>query len=450
MKPKTRSQDQFLMFQTRLESLLDHGHHLYKLANKINWTALDDVFGVTYAEKGRPGIATRMMAGLHYLKYSFNFSDEAVVSTFVENPYWQYFCGLEYFSHKLPIDPSSMTRWRQRIGPEGSEIMMMETIDLAKRKGLLKNSDMENVVVDTTVMEKAIDFPTDTKLLEKTRKMLVREARRRGISLRQSYARKGPQAAAKQARYAHARQFKRAKKMERKLRTYVGRLIRDIRRKVENPDEKLAYSLHLAERIYSQKRNDKNKLYSLWAPEAECISKGKAHKRYEFGVKVGIVTTAKNNWVVGVRTFPGNPYDGHTLAEAIEQSERCTGVSIKNVFVDKGYRGSSKLVEDVEVHLPGKKGRSRAAKCWMRRRSAVEPIIGHTKNDYRMNHNHLHGQDGDRINALMAACGFNLRKVMRELSRAFFLLRFVLLQAAWGQKNGLRGFFMPQSRLLCA
>jgi len=441
MRPKTRLFDQAELFRSRLDNMLDQRHSLFKLAGKIDWLVFDECYGMVYAEVGRPGIPTRLMVGLHYLKYSFNMSDESVVQGFVENPYWQYFCGFEYFQHELPIDPSSMTRWRSRVGSEGAEIMLKVTIATAKQEGMLTDSEAKRVVVDTTVMEKAIDFPTDAKLYEKARRKLVKEAQNRGIKLRQSYARVGPRTAMKQGRYAHAKQFKRSRKATKHLRTILGRVIRDIRRNEPNPDASLENLLSLAERLHAQKRHDKNKLYSFWAPETECISKGKAHKRYEFGCKAGVVTTAKDCWVIGSQAFHGNPYDGHTLAASIEQAEAITDIKIKQAFVDKGYRGSKDSVPEVEVFFPGAKGRSKELKRWMRRRSSVEPVIGHLKSDNRMNHNHLHGQLGDQMNALLAGSGFNLRKLLRELSRAFFWLRVVVLADFWQNKMGRQAQF---------
>jgi len=292
--------------------------------------------------------------------------------------------------------------------------------------------------VDTTVQEKAIAYPTDSRLYRKAIVSLVRLARREGVELRQSYLRVSKLLLQKQGRYAHAKQYKRARRMTRKLHTILGRILRDIERKCPSPGVALGELLARCWQLHEQKKDDKNKLYSLWAPEVECISKGKAHKRYEFGCKVGVVSTTKKNWVVGIQAFHGNPYDGHTLAASLEQVERVTEMKVGHAFVDKGYRGP-KVVESVptvEVHWPDHRRKDRALRKWMRRRSAVEPIIGHTKSDNRMDRNFLHGIEGDKINALLAGCGFNLRKLLRELSRAFFWLRFLVLWAICGSTQG--------------
>ncbi len=232
MRPEKKDQeaDQAELFRSRLSSILDHKHPLYMLAEAIDWETLEREFGALYVENvGRPGLATR----LHYLKHLCDQSDERVVEGFIENPYWQYFCGMEFFVHELPCDPTSLVKWRHRIGAEGMEKLLGQTIEAAQRKGALKPSEIKRVNVDTTVQEKAIAFPTDARLYHKARRTLVREARRAGIVLRQSYERVGKRALQKQGRYAHANQGQRARKETRKLKVYLGRVIRDIRRKAE-------------------------------------------------------------------------------------------------------------------------------------------------------------------------------------------------------------------------
>ena len=415
------------MFRSKLSNILNHRHPLYALADRIEWKVFEGSFGPLYDEgMGRPAISIRVMVGLHYLKHAYDESDESVVEKFLENPYWQHFCGFEYFQHQLPIDPSSMTRWRKRIGSDGVEKLLKETIETAKRGKLLKRVDVDRVNVDTTVQEKAIAFPTDARLYHKARRRLVKEAKRMGIGLRQSYRRLSKRAFIKQSRYAHAKQFKRARRETRRLRTYLGRVIRNIRRQCPEPYEKLSMLLTIAERIHGQKRHDKNKMYSLWAPEVECISKGKAHKRYEFGCKVSVASTSKKSWVVGVRALHDNPYDGHTLKGALAQVKALTGWKPRNSFCDKGYRGVTRTIPGVKVYLSGGRKRSRALRRWMKRRSAVEPVIGHMKSDNGMDRNYLSGRDGDVMNAMLSGCGFNLRKLLRAFPRAFSRFYFLL------------------------
>ena len=407
------------MFRSRLDNILNTRHPLFKLAGKIDWSVFEQEFGPLYCENnGRPGLPIRLMVGLHYLKHAYNVSDEGAVDQFVENPYWQYFCGFEYFQHAFPLDPTSLVRWRKRIGPDGMTKLLKETIEAAKRANLLRAADVSRVTADTTVMEKAIAHPTDARLYFKMRRALVREAKAAGIELRQSYERLGKNALLMQGRYSHARQAKRSARETRRLRTMLGAVMRDIRRKCKAPEGGLAKLLATAEKIYTQKRSDKNKTYSVHAPEVECISKGKVHRKYEFGCKASIVSTTKGNWVVGIDALHGNPYDGHTLAAAIGQAETLTGFTVKDVFVDKGYKGSAASLPDKNVHLSGK--RNKSIRRYLKRRAAIEPIIGHMKSDHRMDRNFLKGKTGDRMNAILAGCGFNLKKLMRSLFLFFF------------------------------
>ncbi|EMM71417.1 transposase DDE domain protein, partial [Leptospira weilii str. 2006001855] len=258
---------------------------------------------------------------------------------------------------------------------------------------------------------------------------LVKEASKENIKLRQSYKRKSKLALIKQGRYFHAKQSKRAHKETKRLKTYLGCVKRDIERKVENPNQRLKSLLEISERILTQSKNSKNKIYSIHAPEVECISKGKSHKKYEFGCKVSLVTTSKSNWIVGVQALHDNPYDGHTLKSAIDQMEKITGLRPKEIYVDSGYKGKDHHPEDVQVHLSNKsrKKMTRWEKMWMDRRSAIEPVISHLKHDHNMIRNFLKGKEGDRINAVLAAAGCNLRKLIR----AFFLFldRFTFFRA---------------------
>lgn len=395
----------------RLEQILDQGHGLYRLSAKIDWQGVEARFGGLYSEEGRPGIAIRLMVGLHYLKHAFNESDETVVVRWVENPYWQYFCGEEYFRHTLPINPSQMTRFRQRIGEAGCEFMLHLTVCAGLETRTVSKASLAVVNVDTTVQDKAIAFPTDARLYHKARGALVRMAKGMGIELRQSYERLSKVALAKQGRYAHARQMQRAKREQKRLRTYLGRVIRDIGRKVadrprqdEQTNLKLKELLEIAQRIHAQQRHDQGKVYSVHAPEVECIAKGKAHKPYEFGVKVGVVTTSRESFVAGMQALPGNPYDGHTLKTSLVQTQRLTGSLPKEAYVDRGYRGHGIALHGLSVWIAGtKRGVTVAIKKKLKRHNAVEPVIGHMKVDGRLGRNFLKGMQGDAMNALL--CG---------------------------------------------
>jgi IS5 family transposase len=417
MKPRKQEQiPQQDLFRLRLDQMLDQRHALYKLADQIEWHRAEEQFGSLYSDEGRPGIPTRMMVGLHYLKHAFDLSDEEVVTSWIENPYWQYFCGQTYFQHTLPIDPSQMTRFRKRIGEAGCEFMLGLTIHAGLATKTVSVTSLTIVNVDTTVQEKAIAFPTDARLYHKARSVLVKAAKRIGLPLRQSYERVSKLALAKNGRYAHARQLARAKREQRRLRTYLGRVIRDIERKLPQAHAaRMNKLLEIAKRILTQQRHDKNKVYSMHAPETECISKGKAHKKYEFGVKVSVVSTSRESFVVGMQALPGNPYDGHTLKASLNQVERLTGRLPKEAYVDRGYKGHG--VNDTDVWIAGaRRGVTPSIKKKLKRRNAVEPVIGHMKNDGRLGRSFLKGMAGDAINALLCGAGHNLRKILRQLA----------------------------------
>ena len=417
MPPTSQDRSAFELFQSHFDQLLNPDHELIQLARKIDWPRFDVAFKDCYCDDyGAPAKATRLMVGLQYLKYTFNESDESVVARWVENPYWQYFCGFTHMQHECPIHPTSLTKWRKRVGAERLELLLKETLRIAVQEKYVRPKDFQRVTVDTTVQEKNITYPTDSKLLYRAICKLAKAAKHNGIRLRQSYVRVGKIASVKAARYAHAKQFKRMRQQLRKLRTWVGRLIRDIQRSGRPIDDDLAKLLGLAERIRNQQPQDSKKLYSLHEPEVQCISKGKAHKRYEFGQKIGVATANRSNWILASLLLKDNPYDGHTLTRQLGTVERITEVPITDAYVDKGYRGHG-YTGPTHVHVAGQGGKnlSRAERKRRRRRSAIEPKIGHLKSDNRMERCFLWGLAGDAINAVLAAAGSNLRKLLRRL-----------------------------------
>ncbi|MCZ6804902.1 MAG: IS5 family transposase [Proteobacteria bacterium] len=416
MKPKSCNiipQDD--LFRMRLDNMLDMKHELITLSGLIDWGSFDEQWGQLFlSHKGAPAIRTRLIAGLHYLKHIHNLSDEEVVRGWVENPYWQYFCGEEYFQHKMPLHPTSLTTWRNRLG----ETLLKETIKTELKSKTITPNSLNKVTVDTTVQEKNITFPTDSKLLNKVRDNLVKIAAKHRLPLRQNYNRKGPQYALMATRYAHAKQYKRMKKMNNKLRSRLGRVMRDIERQLSvcSEETQAAFNTALAQakQLIAQERSSKNKLYSLHAPEVECISKGKAHKLYEFGVKASIAVTNKEGFVVGAQSCPGNPYDGHTLKPQLQQVEKLTSIMPEYSFVDRGYRGHG--VTETKVFISGqKRGVTRSIKKALKRRSAVEPEIGHMKNEGRLGCCYLKGSVGDAMNVIMVGAGHNLRKILNKL-----------------------------------
>jgi IS5 family transposase len=396
-----------------LKDLVDPRHPMAKVSRGINWAEFDKSFGACYADKGRPAVETRLMVSLHYLKYTYDLSDEEVVSRWVENPYWQYLSGRQYFEYGFPIDPSSMTRWRKRVGSDGAEELLKQTIQVAIKSGCLKKKDCTKVNVDTTVQTKAIRFPTDSRLYDRMREVLVSVAEENGIKLRQSYKRVGKIALRRQQGYAHARQFRRSARETRRLKTFLGRVTRDIERKMSTENDSLSELLGLAHRVLTQEKNSKNKVYSVQESQVECIAKGKAHQRYEFGNKAGFVTSARNNWILGALGFKGNPYDGHTLQESLTQAEKFSGITIDQVACDLGYRGHGVEGKNILIVPRDKRRGSITTKKWWRRRNAIEPIIGHEKSDHRLERNRLAGELGDQMNVILSACGFNFKKLWR-------------------------------------
>lgn len=393
--------------------LLKPDHPLVKLAKALDWHYFEQEFNTLATEVGRPALPARLLVGLHYLKALYDESDESVVEKWTENPYWQYFCGEENFQHELPCHPTSLVKWRQRVGAEGVEKLLKQVLKTAMAQQAFRSSELKVVSVDTTVQEKAIAFPTDARLYDKARRTLVRVAQQQQVKLRQSYVRVGKRALLKQSRYAAARQGRRAQKQTKQLRTYLGRVIRDLERKLTPIPAAVAELLQRSKQIYHQQKQDSAKCYSVHAPEVECIAKGKAHKHYEFGCKVALVTTAMSNWIVGIQAHHGNPYDGATLQPALVQVERLTGVKPQRAIVDQGFRGAEYHPPEVQVLLCDKRKRTGSIKRLLKRRSAIEPIIGHSKQEHGLGRNYLKGQQGDCMNALLVGCGFNLKKLMR-------------------------------------
>jgi IS5 family transposase len=259
---------------------------------------------------------------------------------------------------------------------------------------------------------------------------LVRLAAHAGVELRQSYARVGKLALIKYQRYAHAHQFKRANKALRKLKTYLGRVIRDIGRRIDGDpalEEIFAQPLSLSRRVLAQNQRQRGpKVYSLHAPEVECIGKGKAHRPYEFGVKVSVATTAHRSkggqFVTHVAALPGNPYDGHTLETVIPAMETLIGNTIERLLADAGYRGHNAPANyKFRIYTSGQKRRlTPQIKRELRRRAAIEPLIGHLKAEHRMGRNYFAHHAGDAVNAVLAAAGYNFHLLLKWLE--FLLL----------------------------
>jgi IS5 family transposase len=424
------------LFRARLDQIINLRHELVQLAERIDWDWLDAEIAPLYAETGRPGIETRFVIGLLLLKHMFALSDEQVCERWVYDPYFQHFTGEEFFQHAFPHERSDLSHWRKRLGDK-LELLLAESLRVAHDAGALRTQDLKRVTVDTTVQPKAITFPTDAKLLHAAIIGLGRLARKHGVRLRQSYQRVAKRAAMMAGRYAHAKQFKRHRRELRFLRARLGRLIRDIGRKIAGApalEEAFAQPLSRARQIRSQQQRQRGwKLYSFHAPEVECIGKGKARAPYEFGVKASIVTTNARapggQFVLHVKALPGNPYDGHTLGAVLDATERLTGCAIERGYLDKGYRGHN-AAKPRRFFLSGqKRGVFGVIKRELRRRSAIEAVIGHLKNEGHLGRCWLKGRAGDAANVVLSATGYNFRLVLAWLRAFLRLILNALIQA---------------------
>ena len=445
-------------FRARLDHMVDLCHPLCVLSSRMPWQQIEasvshlflrkarssvampdlDLFGEApvatgrVSNAGRPRVPLRVMIALLYLKHAFNESDEGVVQRWADTPRWQFFGGWAYYEDRMPCDATTLVKFRKLLGDEGVEELLAQTINAAVEMGLIAKSELSRVIVDSTVQQKAIAHPTDSRLLEVARDKLVEAAKGAGMTLKQTFVKEGQHLSRKAGRYAHARQFRRMRKAIGRQRTVLGRLWREVQRKLvdtvgtEAARQTLQTTLERAQRIWSQtaakkNREGKGKLYAFHAPEVECIGKGKSRQPYEFGVKVGIATTLKGNLIVGARAFPGNPYDGHTLNAQLEQATilmQDNRVKPSDVFVDLGYRGVDADNPTVAIKHRGKfRSLSASDQRMLQRRQAIEPIIGHLKQDHRMDRCHLKGEAGDRLHAVLCAAGYNIRWLLRMIAR---------------------------------
>ncbi len=429
-KPAETLNHQNDLFFARLSQQLNPRHPLLLLSSKINWTDLERDLNLTFSsdKAGQPPKPVRLIVGLLMLQHMEGLSDEQAVEKWVENPYWQAFCGFDFLQWKLPIDASSLVRWRGRLDEKGMEIILSHTLKTAVTMGAAQPKDFEKVIADTTVMEANIAHPTDAQLLNKARKKLVDIAKKEGLTLRQTYTHVGKKLTRKIAGYAHAKQFKRLSKGVKKLKTYLGRVIRDIERKME-PHQAIVFKalLDISKKLLAQEKKSKNKVYSLHEPHISCISKGKARTPYEFGSKVSLVISHKQGFVLSSQGLANNPYDGHTLAEALAKGAKTSGVSIKQAFVDRGYKGHG--VEESEVYISGqRRGMTWSLKRALKRRSAVEPHIGHMKSEGKLRRNFLRGLRGIKLNAVLCGIGHNLRLLLNYIKSLFVLFLRVLFR----------------------
>lgn len=437
MVGKIDKNPQLEVFKIPLVQFIQEDHELCMLTNKIDWDSLEEDLSVYYTlDNGRPSIPIRKVAGVLLLRRMFNASDERAVEIWKENPYWQYFCGEVYFQHEVPFDPTELIKFRKRIGQEGAERILKLSVDLFEKKEI----EEKTVLIDTTVQEKNITYPTDAKLQKKIIEKCRLIAKDENIVLRQSYKRILKQLMIDQRFRSHPKRKKKALASARKIKTIAGRVVRDLERKLTNEQfDKYANDFLIFNKILSQKRDSTNKIYSIHEPEVKCIAKGKESKKYEYGNKTSLVKTIKSGIIVGALAFEENAYDGDTLEPQLEQVERLTGKSPRYAVVDRGYRGRKKIL-DTEIIIPKilakhKKYLRQKMRKLFKARAGIEPIIGHVKRDHRMLVNYLSGTQGDAINTLFAATGFNMKKMLRRLKTEAKNLVIFIIRLVWSLKN---------------
>ena len=416
MIPPKKSQNQTSLFFS-FSDTLDQNHPLYILSNKIRWEIFEESFEPLYCkDNGRPGKSIRLMVGLLMLKHIRNISDESVVEQWSENLYYQYFCGESSFVPGSPCEASELVHFRKRIGESGVELILRESIRVNGKDG-----DDDNVNVDTTVQEKNITFPTDAKMHKKIIDKCKSIVGQEGLSMRQTYTRTLKKLSREQRFRNHPKNRSKARKADKKIKTIAGRLVRELERNLP-PMSKHQTTIELFKQVLRQTRYSKNKIYSLHEPEVCCISKGKEHKKYEFGNKASFVKT-DTGVIVGAMGFR-NEYDGHTLVPALEQVKRLKGKMPKLAKVDRGYRGRKQIGEtEILIPSPPKKKMSyyqrKKLSSAHKKRAGIEPVIGHLKANHRLNRNFYKGVHGDNINIMLAAAGFNFKRMMNKWKSSF-------------------------------
>jgi IS5 family transposase len=424
MLPKPKPSGQLGFYSTFSEQL-NHSHPLYKLANVLDWQVFNNAFAKHYSPThGKPAKPIRRMVALLILKQLRNLSDESMVEQWSENAYYQYFSGEDSFCPVAPCVATELVEFRKRIGPEGMELIFKESIRVNG-----KDSNDKHLSGDTTVQEKNITYPTDDKLYKKIITKCQDIAATEKIELRQSYRQIVKRLSIIQRLRRNKGGEAKARKASKKIKVIAGRLVRELERKL--PAESLntyGSDLTLFTRVLAQQRGDSNKIYSLHEPEVKCYTKGKEHKKFEFGSKVSILVTQRTGVIVGAMNFADTLHDSKTIAIALEQYERVTGNKAKDVFLDRGYRGTKK-VNDTFLHCPKPdKSITRTKRRRHRRRAAIEPVIGHLKHDYRMMRNYLKGAIGDEMNVLLSAAAMNFKRVMNLWKQRYVQFILILIE----------------------
>lgn len=442
MRGKSPNQQQRNLYRPLLLDFIDIKHELVLLANKIDWQYFEDEYSPLYSNTGQPAMPIRLMVGSLMLKRIYNLGDETLVEAWLRDPYMQYFCGMAYFEHKFPCDPSDFVHFRKRLGQKGIEKIFVYSVELHG-----KDAQEKMVLSDTTVQENLptgqagnTTFPTDAKLAKKVINKLNAIARKEQVTQRQTYVRTSKQLLRDTYNPNHPKRRKKAGRASKKLNTIAGRLLRELERKLSNETfTRYNNELALYKRVLAQKKNDKDKVYSLYKPFTACIAKGKIHKPYEFGNKVGIVTTAKTIIITAIKSFGGNPHDSKTIGPLLDQMQENLGYTPAEVIYDRGGKGQ-KQIGDTIISTPSKpfkrdsEYQKRKKRLKFRRRAAIEPIIGHLKTHFRMGQNYLWGEQSPQINAFLAATGWNLKKMMKKLKQELLGLYYLwqqILQNLW-------------------
>lgn len=412
------------LFRPMLVDFIDDKHELVLLSEKIDWDYFEKEFSPLYSKTGNPSHPIRFMVGCLLLKHLYNLGDETLASAWIMNPYMQYFCGRVFFEHQFPCDPSNFVHFRKRIGEKGIEKIFSYSV----RMHDAKTSTSNFVLSDTTVQENNTTFPTDAKLCKKVIDYCNKIAENEGIKQRQRYTKVSKQLVRNTYNGKHPKRAKLARKSQRQLKTIAMRLIRELERNfTAEQQEFYRESMELYTKAVTQKRNDTDKVYSLHKPFTRCIAKGKAHKQYEFGNKVGLVTTSNKGKkiILGIKAFLQTPYDGHTIEPLLEQMETSGQQLPKELVYDRGGKGKSEI-KGVKISIPGVPRKTDTAyqkhtkRKKFRTRAAIEPIIGHLKTDFRLAQNYFLGETGPQINALLSATAWNMKKMMEILKEKIF------------------------------
>ena len=445
---KSPNQKQHNLFTPLLSDFIDMRHELVLLSEKVDWKHIESSLSGYYSHTGQPSMPIRFMVGCLMLKRIYNLGDETLAEAWKMNPYMQYFCGEAHFQHQFPCDPSDFVHFRKRIGEEGITLIFTHSVDLHG-----KNVRSKQVLSDTTVQENNVTYPTDSKLAKKIIDKCARIAVLEDFKQRQSYKRVSKQLLRDTYNSEHPKRKKKAIRAQRKLKIIAGRVVRELMTKLpEHTKEAYREELELFYKVIIQKRNDKNKIYSLHKPYTACIAKGKAHKKYEYGNKTGLMLNPKELVVLAIDSFEGNPHDSNTIKPLLEQMEENLGYLPEEVVYDRGGRGKSKI-KGVTISTPKKPLKSDSnyqklkKRRKFRRRAAIEPVIGHLKKDFRMEQNYLVGKETPKTNALLAAIGWNLKLLMKKLKNQVLWLIEIIYQSIINQLSILIRQFLKTQNL---